>query len=473
MRSGEGRLSLVVEIPETSYASSGDVSIAYQVMGDGPFDLVYAPPFVSHVEVAWEVPSLAAYFRCLASFCRLIRFDKRGTGMSDRVGSAPTLETRMDDLRAVMDAVESEHAAIVGVSEGGPMAILFAATYPDRAWALVLEGAYARTLWAPDFPWGLQEQEFERRLAEETHGWGTREHSLAVARSLAPSSSPDDWEPLAKMIRQGASPGAARALEQMSRDIDVRHALPAIQIPTLVLNRLGEDPFTVKSARHLAERIAGAQHAEFPGRNHALCVGDYEQVAGEIETFLSDAWVERPERTEPTTVLATVLFSDLVGSTEKMAELGDRRWRELLDEHHKTVRRQLARFRGIEMDTAGDGFFARFDGPARAIRCGNAITAAIRALGVEVRVGLHTGECELADGKVAGIAVSIGARIAGVAGPGEVLISSTVKDLVAGSGLTFDDRGTHQLKGVPGDWRLYALADSALPTLLASRQSES
>jgi class 3 adenylate cyclase len=449
-----------VEVPETRYASSGDVAIAYQVLGEGPFDLVYAPPFISHVELAWEIPSLATHFRRLASFCRLIRFDKRGTGMSDRVGSLPTLETRMDDLRAVMDAVGSERAAIMGVSEGGSMAILFAATYPDRVWALVLEGAFARTLWAPDYAWGIREQEFERELSEEMQGWGTREHSLQIARALAPSATADDWEPLAKMIRQGASPGAARDLELMSRQIDVRHALPAIQVPTLVLNRTQEDPFQVASAQHLAKQIRGSRHFQLPGSDHALFVGDPEGLADDIEAFLAEAWSELPQRSQPSTVLATVLFTDIVGSTEKMAELGDRRWRELLHEHHDAVRRQLARFRGVEMDTAGDGFFARFDGPGRAIECAQAITAAVAQLGIQVRAGLHTGECEVADGKVAGIAVSIGARIASTAKPSEVLVSSTVKDLVAGSELTFNDRGTHDLKGVPGDWRLYSVSTS-------------
>jgi class 3 adenylate cyclase len=447
-----------VDVPETRYATSGDVSIAYQVVGDGPFDVVYAPPFVSHVELAWEVPGLAAYFRRLASFSRLILFDKRGTGMSDRVGSLPTLETRMDDLRAVMDAAGSERAALIGVSDGGPMAILFAATYPDRAWALVLEGTFARTMWAPDYPWGTREEEFERDLAEEMQGWGTHEHSLEIARALAPSASEDDWEPLAKLIRQGASPGARRDLELMSREIDVRHALPAIQIPALVLNRTEEHPFTVASSRHLAEQIAGARQVQLPGRDHALFVGDPEGHAGEIETFLADAWADLPERAEPTTVLATLLFTDIVGSTERMAELGDRRWRELIQEHHSLVRRQLSRFRGVEMDTAGDGFFARFDGPARGIQCAQAITVAVQPLGIRVRAGLHTGECEVADDKVAGIAVSIGARVAAAAEADEVLVSSTVKDLVAGSGLAFEDRGVRELKGVPGEWRLYSLA---------------
>jgi class 3 adenylate cyclase len=450
-----------VQLPETRYASSGDVAIAYQVTGEGPFDLIYVPPFVSHVELAWEIPGLAAFFRGLASFCRLIRFDKRGTGMSDRVGSSPTLETRMDDLRAVMDAVGSERAAILGVSEGGSMAILFAATYPDRTWALVLEGAFARTLWAPDYSWGEHEEEFERGLTEAMRDWGTREHSLGVARALAPSASPEVWEPLATMIRQGASPGAARDLALMSRQIDVRHALPAIRVPTLILNRTEEGSFQVASAHHLAGEIAHARHLQLPGSDHALFVGDPEGLADQIRVFLVEAWADLPARTDSSTVLATVLFTDIVGSTEKMAELGDRRWRELLDDHHDAVRRQLARYRGVEMDTAGDGFFARFDGPGRAIHCAQAITATVAELGMQVRAGLHTGECEVAEGKVAGIAVSIGARIASTADPGEVLVSSTVRDLVAGSGLTFNDRGTHTLKGVPGDWRLYSVASGA------------
>jgi class 3 adenylate cyclase len=328
---------------------------------------------------------------------------------------------------------------------------------------MVLEGTYARTMWAPDYPWGEREEEFERELTEDMQGWGTgtQERSLQIARALAPSGSEADWEPLAKMIRHGASPGARRDLVLMSRQIDVRHALPAIQIPTLVLNRTDEDPYTIASSQHLADQIAGARHTEFPGRDHALFVGDPDRVAGEIESFLNQAWAELPDRSEPSTLLATVLFTDIVSSTQKMAELGDRRWRELLDEHHNAVRRQLSRFRGVEMDTAGDGFFARFDGPARAIRCAEAITEAVQPLGIHVRAGLHTGECEVADGKVAGIAVSIGARIAATAEPDEVLVSSTVKDLVAGSGLTFDDRGIRELKGVPGEWRLYSVATTA------------
>ena len=443
-----------VEQPETRYARSGDVSIAYQVIGDGPFDVVYIPPFVSHVELAWRVPPLAAHFRRLASFCRLIRLDKRGTGMSDRVSGAPTLETRMDDVRAVMDAVGSERAALLGVSEGGAMSILFAATYPERVWALVLVGANARYRWAPDYPWGWEES---ADLDEIRERWASREHALSYARAIAPSLPEPELEAAGELIRQSASPGAAAELMRMNAQIDVRHALPAVRVPTLVVNRDQEGEFAVRGSRYLAEHIPGAVHAEVPGVDHAHFAGDAERSDGAIEDFLRDAWERSSEESEPDRMLATVLFTDIVGSSEKVVTLGDRGWRELLERHHELVRRQLARFRGLEVDTAGDGFFASFDGPARAIRCACAIVEGVRELGMEVRAGLHTGECELANGKVAGIAVHTGARVAGFAQPGEVLVSSTVKDLVAGSGLAFEDRGTHELKGIPGEWRLFAV----------------
>ncbi len=447
-----------MDIPETRYARSGDVSIAYQVVGDGPFDLVHVPGFVSNVELGWEVPPLAAFYRRLGSFSRLILFDKRGTGMSDRVAGAPTLETRMDDVRAVMDAAGSERAAIAGVSEGGAMAILFAATYPDRTWALLLIGAFARELWAPDYSWGAREEDYDEE-AEDLRDWGTRAHALQRAKNLAPSASEDDQRALATMIRQSASPGAVAALTQMNRQIDVRHALPAIRVPTLVLNRRDEHPSSVKSSRHLAEHITGARHVEVPGVDHAIFVGSSEPAVEAVEGFLAEAWEQQSaEAAEPDRVLATVLFTDIVGSTAKAAELGDRAWRAVLDQHHNRIRQQLGRFRGIELDTAGDGFFARFDGPARAIRCACAIRESLSELGLDLRAGLHTGECELLDNKVAGIAVSIGARVASRAAPGEVLVSQTVKDLVAGSGLVFEDRGSAELKGVPGEWRLYAVA---------------
>ena len=444
--------------PETRYARSGDVSIAYQVAGDGPFDLVHVPPFVSHVELAWQVPAMAHVRRRLASFSRVIHFDKRGQGMSDRVSGAPTLETRMDDVRAVMDASSSPRAALLGASEGGPMSILFAATYPERVWALVLAGSYARELWAPDYPWGTTEQEYLQYVERVEHQWGTPEFATDAAESLAPSADPPAKAALATLIRQSASPGAAVAYARMNREIDVRQVLPAIRVPTLVINRTGEAPEIVEGSRYLAEHIQGARHVELPGEDHAIFAGDPEAFLGEIEAFLVDAWQDSEAgEAEPDRVLATILFTDIVGSTARAAELGDARWRELLQGHHAVVRRQLARFRGSEIDTAGDGFFASFDGPARAIRCARAISKGVRELGLEVRAGLHTGECERMDGKIGGIAVNIGARVASEAGPGEVLVSSTVRDLVAGSGIEFQERGTAALKGVPGEWRLFAV----------------
>lgn len=455
-----GRDTMRVQ-PETRYARSGDVSIAYQVVGEGPFDLVHVPPFVSHVELAWEVPGIAAFNRRLASFSRLIRFDKRGTGMSDPVSGAPTLETRMDDVRAVMDAVSSERAALFGVSEGGPMSALFAATYPDRVWALVLYGTFPRERWAHDYPWGVRDEEFRMALEEDERQWGTPEHAGEVARALAPSADEAGQRALATLLRQSASPGAAAALTRMNMDIDVRHVLPAIRVPTLILNRTGDSEFILRGSRYLAEHIVGARHVELPGSDHAISAGDTEVAADEIERFLREAWEARAwEDAEQERTLATVLFTDIVGSTAKAVELGDGRWRELLESHHAVIRRSLARYRGRELDTAGDGFFASFDGPARAIRCACAISEGVRELGLQVRAGLHTGECEVVNGKMGGIAVHIGARVAAEAEPGEVLVSGTVRDLVAGSGIAFRERGATVLKGVPGEWRLFAVEGS-------------
>jgi pimeloyl-ACP methyl ester carboxylesterase/class 3 adenylate cyclase len=446
-----------MDVPDTRYAKSGDVSIAYQVTGDGPFDVVYVPGFVSNVDHGWEEPSLARFYERLASFSRLILFDKRGTGLSDRVKDVPTLETRMDDVRAVMDAVGSQRAAIMGVSEGGPMTVMFAATYPDRAFAAVLYGSPPRYVWAPDYPWGATREEYRRDLEETERRWGTHDYSDELLEWLAPSVAGDHdfkrW--FRSHARLSASPGAARDLERMNMEIDVRHVLPAIRVPTLVLNRTDD---RADRARYVAAHIPGAQYVELPGRDHAPWVGNADAVVDAVREFVTSVWEERSwEEAEPDRVLSTVLFTDIVSSSEKAASLGDRAWRDLLERHHSLVRRQLVRFRGREVDTAGDGFFASFDGPARAIRCGCAIAAAMPALGLEVRVGLHTGECELMDGKVAGIAVNTGARVAANAEPGEVLVSSTVKDLVAGSGLAFADRGAHELKGIPGEWRLYSV----------------
>jgi class 3 adenylate cyclase len=443
--------------PETRYARSGDTSIAYQTLGEGPFDLVFVPGMFSNVEYEWEDPAHAAFNRRLAAFSRLIIFDKRGTGLSDRVRDLPTLEERMDDVRAVMDAAGSARAAVVGASEGGPMAAVFAATYPERTFALVLYGATPRYTWAPDFPWGSTREDFEQRIAQVEGVFGSRGFCEEMLRRLAPTAAADErirdyWT---TFLRLSGSPGAAAALWRMNMEIDVRPVLPVIQVPTLILNRAGDEP---EPARWMAEQIPGATYCELPGVDHLPWVGDSESVCHAIETFVTDAWKEREwEEAESERVLATVLFTDIVGSTARLVDLGDQGWREIVRAHHAIVRRQLLRFRGREIDTAGDGFFATFDGPARAIRCASAINEAVRELGIEVRAGLHTGECAVIDHKVGGVAVHVGARIAAEAQPGEVLVSSTVRDLVAGSGIEFEGRGAATLRGLPGTWRVFAV----------------
>jgi class 3 adenylate cyclase len=443
-----------VDRPETRYTKSGDVNIAYQVVGEGPFDLIWVPGWISNVEESWEVPEYAHFLSRLASFSRLILFDKRGTGLSDRVSneSLPTLEQRMDDVRAVLEAAGSEQAALFGSSEGGNLSVLFTATYPERVRAVVLAAVYAKRLWSPDYPWAPTEEarESEHELLETE--WG-REMDLSV---LAPSALGDPalMRRLTDFFRRSASPGAAVALNRMNTYMDTRAVLPTIGVPTLVLHRTGDLDVNVKEGRWIANQIPGARYVELPGNDHIVWIGDTDALLDEVEEFLTGI---RPVR-EADRVLATVLFTDIVGSTEKAADLGDRRWGELLEEHHRLVRRELERFRGREVDTAGDGFFATFDGPARAIRCACAIRDSVRSFGIEIRAGVHTGECELVAEKVAGIAVHTAARVNGLARPSEVLVSSTVKDLVAGSGIEFVDRGEHELKGVPGIWRLYAAA---------------
>ena len=441
--------------PETRYARSGDVSIAYQVVGDGPFDVVFVPPSSSHVELGWEVPNMRAFREGISSFARLICFDKRGTGMSDRVAGVPTLETRMDDVRAVMDAAGSERAAVIGWSEGVAMSALFAATYPQRAWALILYGGFARELRAHDYPWGETEADVVRMIDEERASDERPGATEKVARSGMPTASDDEIAAMARLMRQSISPGASEALSRMNIQIDVRHVLPAIRVPTLVLHNSGDRWVEVERGRDLAGRIPGAEFVEFPVEGHMTPAADMPAVLEEIERFLQAAW-ETDARREPDRQLATLLFTDIVDSTAHLARLGDAGWRELLERHHSLVRNELARARGTEVDTAGDGFFAAFDGPARAVRCAKSIVDGMHELGLDVRTGLHTGECEIVDGKMSGIAVHTGARVAAHAGPGEVLVSSTVKDLVAGSGLEFEDRGVHELKGIPGEWRLYA-----------------
>jgi pimeloyl-ACP methyl ester carboxylesterase/class 3 adenylate cyclase len=440
--------------PRTEYAKSGDLHIAYQVTGGGPLDLVFVPGFVSHLEYQWEHPWSARFLERLGSFSRLIRFDKRGTGLSDRAGGIPTLEQRMDDVRAVMDAVGSPRAALFGVSEGGPMSLLFAATYPQRTSALVLYGSYARRAWASEHAAGRTEQEWQAMIDGIERGWGNR--GGLDLDMWAPSAAGDEaylqWS--ATYRRLAASPGAAVAVMQMNKEIDVRPVLPAVRVPTLILHRTGDRVTRVEQARYLAEHVPGARLVELPGIDHIPWVGDADVLVDEIEEFLTGTRHE----IEIDRVLATVLFADIVGSTERAAALGDRKWRDVLDGYYSVARRELTRFHGREVDTAGDGFFASFDGPARAIRCAAAIAAGVRPLGIEVRAGLHTGECEVMGEKVGGIAVHIGARVAGLAGAGEILVSSTVKDLVAGAGIRFEERGPHTLKGVPGEWRLFAVA---------------
>lgn len=437
---------------ETKYARSGDIHIAYQALGRGPLDLVYVPGWVSHVELAWEEPTLARFLRRFASFSRLITFDKRGTGLSDRVPNdqLPTLEERMDDLRAVMDAVGSERAALLGISEGGNLCALFAATYPERTTALVMYGTFAKRIWSPDYPWAPTPEKREQEYALVESEWGR----LMDLAHYVPSKIDDEEfaRRLATYMRRAASPGAAVALLRMNTQIDIRAILPTISVPTLVIHRTGDLDVNVEEGRWLAEQIAGARFVELSGDDHLPWVGDQDAILDEIQEFLTGV---RPIL-ESDRVLSTLLFTDIVSSTELADRLGDRAWIELLERHHAMVRRELARFRGREVDTAGDGFFATFDGPARAIRCALNVVEAGHQLGIKIRAGLHTGEIEVTGPKIGGIALHIGSRVAAIAKPGEVLVSSTVKDLVAGSRIRFVDRGTHVLKGVPGEWHLFA-----------------
>ena len=437
--------------PDTRYARSGDVNIAYQTMGEGPRDLVLVPGWVSNLDVFWEEPAMARFLQRLASFSRLILFDKRGTGLSDRVADMPNLETRMDDVRAVMDAVRSTRAALVGYSEGGPMCMLFGATHPERTSAIVMIGSFARRTWAPDYPWGPTRADYDRAMDEYTRGWGGPVGLDIRAPSVAHDPRFREW--WARFLRQGASPGANRRLMGMNVEIDVRRVLPAVRVPTLILHNDGDRSVPVEYGRYMAERIPGAKYVELRGDDHLPWIGNADAILDELEEFLTG--VRRGP--EPDRVLATVMFTDIVDATAKAGELGDRRWRDLLDAHHALVREQLAKFRGREIDTAGDGFLAAFDGPARAVRAACSISEGVRALGLAIRAGLHTGECEVMGPKLGGVAVHIGARVAALAGAGEVLVSSTVRDLVAGSGLRFTDRGAHTLKGVPGEWHLFAI----------------
>ena len=442
--------------PETQYARSGEVNIAYQVVGEGPRDLVYVPGWVSNVEMMWEQTPLARFLERLASFSRLILFDKRGTGLSDRVSNdkLPTLEQRMDDVRAVLEAVGSERAALFGHSEGGSMCMLFAATYPKRTTGLITLGAFAKRRDPDeDYPWAPSAESREETTEDVERNWGhLRPEDVEY---YAPSRVSDEEfiRSFERYFRRGASPGAAAALLRMNSYIDVRSVLPTIQVPTLVLHRTGDHDVKLAEGRYLAERIPGARFVELPGADHAIAAGDVDGLADEIEEFLTGT---RPVP-ELDRVLATVLFTDIVGSTERAVELGDRRWRDLLREHDATVRRELDRFRGREVDTAGDGFLATFDGPARAVRCAMSAGEAIRELGVEIRAGVHFGECRRRGKLIGGLVFNVGARVLALAGPGEVLVSSAVKAGTADAGFEFVERGSHELKGLPGEWPVFAV----------------
>jgi class 3 adenylate cyclase len=443
-----------VECSDIRYTRSGDVSIAYQVIGEGAVDLVFVTGFVSNVAWAWEHPRIVHFYDQIGEFARMVRFDRRGTGLSDRPTSVATLESRMDDLRAVMAAAGLERAAILATFEAAPMAALFTASYPERVGALVLFNPYAKGVRAPDYPWGRTADEWRRELADIESGWGTCEYFDRVLARSYPSATGDDsfrhW--FINMMRYGASPGAALNVHRMAMDVDIRDVLPAVRVPTLIIH----GPGNAGHAQFMAERMPSTRRLELPNGDESIWL--VEEVPDQTRRFVGDVWLE----SEPETVLTTVLFTDIVRSTERASELGDRQWNELLGRHHALIRRQLDHFRGRELDTAGDGFFATFDGPVRAIRCARAITECVRGLGLEVRAGLHTGECEVRDNKVSGLAVNIGARVMAHAEAGEVLVSSTVKDLVAGAGIPFESRGPTTLKGIEGEWQLYAVKAEAL-----------
>ena len=441
---------MALDTPATHYVQSEGVNIAYQVIGEGPRDLLHLPGWVSHVELAWELPDLARGFERMAGFSRLILVDKRGTGMSDAVPTdrLPTLEQRMDDVRAVLDAVGSERAAIFGASEGGSMSMLFAATYPERTSALCTFGSTAKRVWSADYPWAPTPEERQAGFDTVERDWT----SGLSWEDVAPSLDAAGLAELTRYYRRCASPGAALALMRMNTYVDVRDVLPAIHVPATVMHRTDDRDAHVEEGRYIAGRIPNARFVEFPGADHSWWTQDRDAILDEVEELVTG---QRPTP-QSDRVLATVLFSDIFGSTDRARTLGDHGWADLLGRHHTTVRRELGRFRGHEVDTAGDGFLATFDGPARAIRCAVAIRDQVRALGLELRIGVHTGECEQFGDKVAGIAVHTGARVAALAGSGEVLVSATVCDLVSGSGIVFEDRGEHELKGI-GARRIYAV----------------
>jgi class 3 adenylate cyclase len=439
-------------LPTARYAKSGDTSIAYVTHGEGPLDIVWVPTWISQCEYLFVEPTLKAAFDRLASFARLIVFDRRGSGLSDPMLGAPTLEEQMDDVLAVMEAAGSERAAVVGSLEGGPMAALFAASHPNRTQALVLYATFARATWAPDYDWTWKAEDRNASSAQLVANWGKGLTAGGVAPSRAGDPEFMDWA--ARLERLAASPATIAKIIKLIGEFDVRHVLPSIRVPTLVAHRRDDTFINFEHALYFAEQIPDARLLELEGSDSLFSIGDTEAFLGEVEEFLTGTRHER----EPDRMLATVLFTDICKSTERAAELGDAHWRELLERHDGMVRRALERHRGREVKRTGDGFLATFDGPARAIRCAASIAEGVHQLGIEVRSGLHTGECEVMNGDVGGLAVHIGARVMGAAGPSEVLVSSTVKDLVVGSGIDFEDRGHRELKGVPGEWRLFAVS---------------
>ena len=438
-------------MPETRYAKSGDVNIAYQVIGEGPRDVVHVPGFVSNIEVMWEDPGMTRFLERIASFSRLIIFDKRGTGLSDPVSlnDLPSLEVRMDDVRAVMDAVGSDSATLFGHSEGGNMCMLFAATHPNRTEGLILTGCRAKSMASEDYPWGTTPERLARDVEDTERSWV----ESSDLRYYAPSKMDDEafrnW--FRRYQRLSASPKAAAALTRMASEVDVTSILSSIRVPTLLLYRVNDPRFA--EGEYIARKIEGARMVALPGADHFFWAGDTTQMLDEIELFVTGHRVAAT----PDRVVATVMFTDIVGSTNRAADLGDRQWRDLLRRHDEAIRSQLGAWRGREVKTTGDGFLATFDGPARAIQAGRAITEVVEPLGIEVRVGLHTGEVEMVGDDIAGLAVHIASRIASMAGPSDVLVSRTVKDLVAGSGIAFTSRGSHNLKGVPDQWEVYAV----------------
>jgi class 3 adenylate cyclase len=437
--------------PAARYAKSGDLHIAYVVEGDGPIDLVWVPTTISQVEHLWNEPSIAAAFERIQSFARVIAFDRRGSGLSDPIIGAPTLEEQIDDVLAVMDAAGSENAALLGTLEGGPMAATFAATHPDRTRALILYASFARTTPAEDYDWPEPPEQRHERMKHAAETWGQGRVAGNIASSRAGDEEWLEWA--ARMERLAASPGTVWRIFDLMRDLDVRHVLPSVRVPTLVMHRRDDTFLMPEHSRYIAKHIPGARYVELEGEDNLFAVGDSESVIGEVEEFLTGCRHER----EPDRMLATVLFTDIVDSTSRAAELGDSDWRLLLEQHDALFRQALERHRGQEIKRTGDGFLATFDGPARGLRCAASVAEAVRQLGIEIRAGLHTGEVEVMNSDVGGLAVHIGARVMGAAGPGEVLVSSTVKDLVVGSGIGFEERGSRELKGVPGEWKLFAV----------------